>query len=209
MPEAVARRGVCLVLVAPSGAGKSSLARALLAEDAGLALSVSVTTRAARPGEQDGTHYHFITPAAFDGMVAKGALLEHATVFDHGYGTPAAPVRAALEAGRDMLFDIDWQGAAQLRQKLPGDVVQVGILPPSLEELERRLRARAQDSEARIQARMARARDEAGHAREADHVVVNTDFDAALADLRACLRAARLARARQTGLEAFLRTLGA
>lgn len=203
------RRGVCFVLVAPSGAGKSSLARALLAEDALLSLSVSVTTRAARSGEIDGTHYHFVTPAAFDDMVAKRALLEHATVFDHGYGTPAAPVRLALQAGRDMLFDIDWQGAAQLREKLPGDVVQIGILPPSLAELEHRLRARAQDSEPRIAARMARARDEAGHARDADHVVVNTDFAVALADLRACLRAARLARARQTGLEEFLRTLGA
>jgi guanylate kinase len=205
----VTRRGVCLVLVAPSGAGKSSLARALLADDPMLSLSVSVTTRAPRPGEINGTHYHFIGADDFARMIAAGELLEHAAVFDHASGTPAAPVRAALETGHDMVFDIDWQGARQLREKLPGDVVQIGILPPSLEELERRLRARAQDSEERIQRRMARARDEAAHAREADHVVVNIDFDVALADLRACLRAARLARARQTGLEEFLRTLGA
>lgn len=208
-PPSIQRRGLCLVLVAPSGAGKSSLARALLDSETGIALSVSVTTRAARPGEIDGTHYHFIAPDCFTAMVEAGDLLEHATVFEAGYGTPAMPVRAALAVGQDMLFDIDWQGAQQLRAKLPGDVVQVAILPPSLDELERRLVARGQDAPDRIARRMARARDEAAHAMDADHVILNHDFDAALADLRACLRAARLARARLSGLGDFLRALGA
>ncbi len=208
-PTSIQRRGLCLVLVAPSGAGKSSLARALLDSETGITLSVSVTTRAPRPGEIDGTHYHFIAPDCFEAMVRANDLLEHATVFEAGYGTPAMPVRAALAVGQDMLFDIDWQGAQQLRAKLPGDVVQVAILPPSLDELERRLVARGQDSPDRIARRMARARDEAAHAKDADHVILNHDFDAALADLRACLRAARLARARLSGLGDFLRALGA
>jgi guanylate kinase len=205
----IARRGLCLVLVAPSGAGKSSLARALLDAETGIALSVSVTTRAPRPGEIHGTHYHFIGAEDFTNMVEAGDLLEHATVFDAGYGTPAMPVRAALAVGQDMLFDIDWQGAQQLRAKLPGDVVQVAILPPSMAELERRLVSRGQDAPDRVASRMARARDEAAHARDAMHVIVNQDFDVALADLRACLRAARLARARLAGLDQFLNGLGA
>jgi guanylate kinase len=205
----IARRGLCLVLVAPSGAGKSSIARALLEDDARLSLSVSVTTRPARPGEQQGRHYHFVDQPAFDAMVAAGGLLEWARVFDACYGTPAEPVRGALAAGRDMLFDIDWQGARQLRAALPGDVVQVAILPPSLAELERRLHARGQDSPERIARRMARARDEIARCDEADHVIVNRDFDAALADARAILRAARLQRTRLVGLAEFVGRLGA
>jgi guanylate kinase len=206
LPE-IARRGLCLVLVAPSGAGKSSIARALLAEDAALSLSVSVTTRPPRPGEQDGEHYHFVDLPEFDAMAAGGRLLEWAQVFDARYGTPADPVRAALAAGRDMLFDIDWQGARQLRAALPGDVVQLAILPPSLAELERRLHARAQDSPERIVRRMAKARDEIAHCHEADHVIVNRDFATALDDARAILRAAQLTRARLIGLEDFVAAL--
>lgn len=205
----VPRRGVCLVLVAASGVGKSSIARALLAEDAAITLSISVTTRAPRPGEQDGAHYHFITQPAFDRLVADGALLEWAGVFDARYGTPAAPVHEALDAGRDMLFDIDWQGARQLRVALPDDIVQVALLPPSLAELERRLVARGQDAPARIAQRMAKAQDEIAHWSDADHVVVNRDFDAALADVRAVLRAARLARHRQPGMAEFVARLSA
>ena len=205
--SSLSRRGLCLVLVAPSGAGKSSIARALLAEDATLSLSVSATTRAPRPGEQDGVHYHFVDRARFDGMVAGRALLEWAQVYDDRYGTPAAPVHAALAAGRDMLFDIDWQGARHLRAALPGDVVQLAILPPSLAELEHRLQARGQDSPERIARRMAKAQDEIAHCREADHVIVNGAFSAAVADARAVLQAARLATARQSGLESFLALL--
>jgi guanylate kinase len=205
--SSLSRRGLCLVLVAPSGAGKSSIARALLAEDATLSLSVSATTRAPRPGEQDGVHYHFVDRARFDGMVAGRALLEWAQVYDDRYGTPAAPVHAALAAGRDMLFDIDWQGARHLRAALPGDVVQLAILPPSLAELEHRLQARGQDSPERIARRMAKAQDEIAHCREADHVIVNAAFGAAVADARAVLQAARLATARQSGLESFLALL--
>lgn len=207
VPSRIARRGLCLVLVAPSGAGKSSIARALLAGETDLSLSVSVTTRAPRPVEQDGVHYHFIDTAAFDAMVAGDALLEWARVYDDRYGSPAEPVHAALRTGRDMLFDIDWQGARQLRAALPGDVVQLAILPPSLAELERRLRARGQDSPERIARRMAKARDEIAHCSEADYVIVNRDFEAAVADARAVLRAARLASARQRGLESFIASL--
>jgi len=205
--SSLARRGLCLVLVAPSGAGKSSIARALLAEDPMLSLSVIATTRAPRPGEQDGVHYHFVDRARFDAMVAGQALLEWAQVYDDRYGTPAAPVHAALAAGRDMLFDIDWQGARHLRAALPGDVVQLAILPPSLAELEHRLQARGQDSPERIARRMAKAQDEIAHCREADHVIVNGAFGAAVADARAVLQAARLATARQSGLESFLALL--
>lgn len=205
--NSLSRRGLCLVLVAPSGAGKSSIARALLAEDAMLSLSVSATTRAPRPGEQDGVHYHFVDRARFDGMVAGQALLEWAQVYDDRYGTPAAPVHAALAAGRDMLFDIDWQGARQLRAALPGDVVQLAVLPPSLAELEHRLQARGQDSPERIARRMAKAQDEIAHCREADHVIVNGAFGTAVADARAVLQAARLATARQSGLDSFLALL--
>ncbi len=190
------RRGLCLVLAAPSGAGKTSLSRALLAEDAGLSLSISVTTRAPRAGEVDGQHYHFIGQPRFDEMVAEGALLEHAAVYGRSYGTPRAPVEAALAAGRDVLFDIDWQGFRQLRAALPGDVAGVFICPPSLEVLAARLQARG-DAPEQIARRMAQASAEISHASEFDFVVENANFDTALGDLRAILRASRLAAGRR------------
>jgi guanylate kinase len=203
----IARRGLCLVIAAPSGAGKSSITRALLAADERLMLSVSVTTRAPRPGERDGVHYFFRTAAAFDAMVEAGELLEYARVFGRGYGSPRAPVARALAEGRDVVFDIDWQGHRQVRAALPGDVVGLFILPPSLAELEARLRARGSDAAAEITRRMAAARTEMSHAGEFDHVLVNRDFDASVADARAVLTAARLQTQRQTGLAEFLARL--
>ncbi len=197
------RRGVCLVLAAPSGAGKTTLSRRLLAEEQGLALSVSVTTRAPRAGEREGEHYFFRDQAAFDAMVAQGALLEWAQVFGRSYGTPRAPVAAALAAGRDLLFDIDWQGHRQLRAGLAGDVVGVFILPPSVEALAERLSGRGDDP-AEIARRMREARTEMSHCREFDHVVVNDDLARATSELRAILAAARLATARQLWLDGAL-----
>jgi guanylate kinase len=202
----LARRGLCLVLAAPSGAGKTAISRALLAAEPGLALSISVTTRAPRAGEQDGVHYHFIDLPRFQQMAAEGALLEHAIVFGRGYGTPRAPVEQALAAGRDVLFDIDWQGHRQLRGALPGDVVGLFILPPSRAALHARLLARGDPPEAAA-ARMEQADAELSHAGEFDYVLVNDDFDVALAHSRAVLRAARLATGRQTTLEKFLKDL--
>jgi guanylate kinase len=199
------RRGLCLVLAAPSGAGKSSLTRALLATEPALSLSVSVTTRPPRPGEVDGVDYHFRDQSAFDAMVAAGGFLEWARVLGrHSYGTPRAEVEAALAAGRDVVFDIDWQGHRNLRAALPGDVVGVFILPPSLAALEARLRERAGDGHAEIARRMGLAREEISHWAEFDHVVVNDVFDGAVAELRAILHAARSATARQTGLAGFV-----
>lgn len=200
----LARRGVCFVLAAPSGAGKSSISRALLASESDLALSVSVTTRAPRPGEVHGVHYFFHSMAEFDAMIAAGALLEWARVFGRGYGSPRAPVEQALAAGRDVMFDIDWQGHRQLQAALPDDTVGLFILPPSLDELAARLHARGSDSAAEIDRRMAAARDEISHAGEFDHVLVNLDFATAVAEARAVLHAARLRTTRQTGLPAFL-----
>lgn len=194
--ETLVRRGVCLVLAAPSGAGKSSIARALLAAEPDLTLSVSVTTRPPRPGEVEGVHYFFRTPEEFARMAEAGALLEWATVFGRGYGSPRAPVEAALASGRDVLFDIDWQGFRQLRKTLPGDVVGVFVLPPSMAELAARLRARGGDNAGEIARRMAAARAEISHAHEFDHIVVNRDFAKAAADVRAVLTAARTARSR-------------
>lgn len=193
------RRGLCLVLAAPSGAGKTAISRALLASEPGLALSISVTTRAPRAGEQDGVHYHFIDLPRFQQMAAEGALLEHAIVFERGYGTPRAPVEQALAEGRDVLFDIDWQGHRQLRGALPGDVVGLFILPPSRAALHARLLARGDKPDAAA-ARMEQANDELSHAEEFDHLLVNDDFDTALAQTRAVLHAARLAVGRQVGL---------
>lgn len=201
------RRGLCLVIAAPSGAGKTSLTRRLLELEPEATLSISVTTRAPRPSERDGVHYHFIAQPDYDAMVRDGALLEWAGVFGKSYGSPRAPVEAALAAGRDVVFDIDWQGHRQLRAALPGDVVGLFILPPSRAELERRLRGRGTDSAETVARRMEQAWDEISHAPEFDHVLVNDDFDAALAGIRAVLAAARLARARLTGLDAFLATL--
>jgi len=183
------------VLAAPSGAGKTSLSRRLLAEDDRLTLSVSVTTRAPRAGEVHGQHYHFIAQEVFDEMVAARELLEHAYVFGRSYGTPAAPVQAALAQGQDVLFDIDWQGYRQLRAALPGDVVGVFIKPPSLDVLLTRLQARG-DAAEQIAKRMAHAEDEIAHAGEFDYLVENAEFETALADLRAILRASRLATGR-------------
>ena len=203
----VERRGLCLVLAAPSGAGKGAIGRALLAGDPGLAFSVSATTRQPRPGEQDGVHYHFLDEDAFAALARSGGLLEWARVFGHGYGTPRAPVEAALAAGRDVLFDIDWQGHRQLRAALPEDVVGVFLLPPSLPELAARLRHRGGDDPAEIARRMAAAQDEIAHWPEFEHVVLNRDLAAAIEDVRSILRAARLRTTRQTGLARFVAAL--
>ena len=200
----LSRRGLCLVLAAPSGAGKTTITRRLLALEPALTLSVSVTTRPPRPGEQDGVHYHFIPQERYDALVNDGALLEWAGVFGKSYGTPRAPVQDALARGRDVAFDIDWQGHRQLRAALPGDVVGVFILPPSMAELERRLHARGTDPEAVIARRMEAARAEMSHAAEFDHVIVNENLDDALAATRAVLAAARCATPRLTGLPRFL-----
>ncbi len=198
------RRGLCFVLAAPSGAGKSTIARALLAGDDRLALSVSVTTRAPRPNEVEGIDYFFRSDATFASMAAAGELLEWARVFGRGYGTPRAPVLAALAAGRDVLFDIDWQGFRQLRAALPGDVVGLFVLPPSLPELEARLAMRAADDADEIARRMRAARAEIAHAGEFDHVIVNRALPDAIFAARAVLTAARCAIGRLTGLGAFV-----
>ena len=195
------RRGLCLVLAAPSGAGKTSLSRALLAEEPGLTLSVSVTTRPPRAGEMEGRDYFFIDEAGFAAMAAAGTLLEHATIYGRAsYGTPKAPVMDALAAGRDVLFDIDWQGFRQLRAALPGDVVGVFIRPPSRAALAARLAARG-DRPEDVARRMDHAAAEAAHAGEFAFQVCNEDFSAALADIRAILRASRLTTARQTSVD--------
>jgi guanylate kinase len=196
-----------LVLSSPSGAGKSTIAKALLAEDGELSMSVSVTTRPPRPGEQNGSDYLFIDAATFAAMVADGALLEHATVFGNSYGSPRGPVEEALAAGRDVLFDVDWQGTQQLRQNARNDLVSVFILPPSRAELERRLRARAQDAQDVVCARMARAADEMSHWAEYDYIVVNRDIGTAVAQVRAILAAERLRRERQVGLAEFVKAI--
>lgn len=205
------RRGVCLVLSAPSGAGKTAITDALIAADPRLERSVSVTTRAPRPGEVDGVHYHFMTEAQFLAAEAGNELLEWARVLKgtHAYGTPRAPVERALCEGRDLVFDIDWQGHDALREKLPADVVSVFVLPPDLPSLEARLRNRGGDSESEIARRMAAARDEISHWPAFDYVVVNTDLPTAIAEVRAILTAARLKRERQGGLEDFVRGFGA
>ena len=205
MPE---RRGLCLVVAAPSGAGKSTITRALLASEPQLSLSVSATTRAARPGERDGEHYYFRTPSEFRTMVEQGELLEWAEVFSRRYGTPRGPVERALSEGRDVAFDIDWQGHRQLCEALPGDVLSVFILPPSLAALESRLRARGGDDAAEIARRMAAARSEMSHWAEFDHVIVNDDLDHAIDAVRSILHAGRVATPRQPGLRAFVEGLG-
>lgn len=208
MESNVARRGLMLVLSSPSGAGKTTLSRMLL-EDPAVELSISVTTRPRRPGEIDGRHYHFIDKARFDAMARQGELLEWANVFGNFYGTPRAPVDKALRAGRDMLFDLDWQGTQQLRERARGDLVSVFVLPPTIEALEQRLKSRAQDSDAVIRGRMAKASDEMSHWPEYDYVIVNRDLDHAFSELRAILAAERLKRERQIGLSAFVRSLQA
>ncbi|MBN8981821.1 MAG: guanylate kinase [Rhizobiales bacterium] len=202
-----ARRGLMFVLSSPSGAGKTTLSRMLLEKMPGMRLSVSVTTRAKRPGEVDGKDYHFIDKTKFDAMSKNGELLEFATVFDHHYGTPRKPVEDALAGGEDVLFDIDWQGTQQLREKARDDVVSVFILPPSAADLEKRLHTRAQDSDAVIAGRMSRASHELSHWAEYDYVVINTEIDSAYAEVATILKAERLKRERQTGLSAFVRDL--
>jgi guanylate kinase len=203
----VDRRGLLLVLSSPSGAGKTSLARSLLESDPGIALSVSVTTRKPRPGEVDGRDYYFVDEAKFTAMRDKGELLEWARVFDNYYGTPKAPIEAAVHEGRDVLFDIDWQGTQQLAERMAGDLVRVFILPPSAEALEARLKTRASDPPDVVAMRMAKASDEISHWAEYDYVIVNADLGESIDGLRAILTAERLKRERLGGLSAFVRNL--
>ena len=207
MSSELARRGLCLVVAAPSGAGKSTITRALLAREPALSFSISVTTRAPRAGEQEGVHYLFRDAGAFARMVAEGELLEHAHVFGRSYGTPRRPVEAALAAGRDVVFDIDWQGYQQLRAALPADTVGVFVLPPSLDALAGRLAGRNTDGSEEIGRRMSAARTEISHWREFDYVLVNDALDKTVADVAAILRASRLTRARQIELEDFVREM--
>jgi guanylate kinase len=209
-PAHTARRGLLFILSSPSGAGKSTLSRRILQSDDNFTFSVSATTRAPRPGEQDGREYHFRSEAEFKAMVENGEMLEHARVFGNSYGTPRAPVEAAINAGRDVLFDVDWQGGQQIRNSpLKDAVASVFILPPSITELERRLKARGQDSDEVVAGRMARSRDEISHWAEYDYVLINDDIDACEAEIRAILTAERLRRDRRPGLVSFVQTLNA
>ena len=201
------RRGLMFILSSPSGAGKTTLSRMLLAKDSEIKLSVSATTRPPRPGEIDGVHYHFVSAAEFDRMVDEDDFYEWAEVFGHRYGTPKGIIRAALKQGQDFLFDIDWQGTQQLFQKDQQDVVRVFILPPSIEELHRRLQSRATDSADVIAARMERARAEISHWDGYDYVIINDDIEVCFDKVRAILEAERMKRARQTGLIPFVREL--
>jgi guanylate kinase len=203
----LARRGVLFVLSSPSGAGKSTIARMLLAADPDIALSVSATTRPMRPGEVDGVDYHFVSLERFREMATGGEFLEWAHVFDHRYGTPSAPVHQLLDQGRDVLFDIDWQGAQQLFQQAGGDVVRVFILPPSVEELGRRLKSRGTDDADVVAGRMARAASEISHWDGYDYVLVNDNVERCFNQVRMILEAERLKRSRQTGLIGFTRKL--
>jgi guanylate kinase len=205
--DGLERRGLMFVLSSPSGAGKTTLSRLLIERMAGLKMSVSATTRPMRPGEVDGRDYSFVDTARFEAMVKGDELLEWAIVFDHRYGTPRAPVEAALSAGQDVLFDIDWQGTQQLRQKARADVVSVFILPPSAADLEARLHSRAQDSDEVIRGRMSRASHEMSHWAEYDYIVVNHDIDEAFAEVQSILKAERLRRERRVGLVGFVRRL--
>jgi len=203
--QTLPRRGLLFILSSPSGAGKTTLSRHLLAADEALSLSVSATTRAPRPGERDGVDYHFVRSDAFDGMIEAGEMLEHAKVFDNHYGSPRAPVESALAQGRDVLFDVDWQGAQQIKLAMQGDVVSVFILPPSIAALEKRLKSRAQDDDATVARRMAKAMDEISHWREYDYVLVNDDLEKCATQLAAILTAERLRlHRRNTGLEGFV-----
>jgi guanylate kinase len=207
MPPEISRRGLMLVLSSPSGAGKTTISRALLEHEADLDLSVSVTTRPPRPGETDGVDYSFIDEGAFEAMVAAGELLEHARVFGHRYGTPKAPVEAALAAGRDVLFDIDWQGTQQLRSNARDDLASIFVLPPTMAELEARLKTRAQDSDDVVAGRMAKAADEMSHWPEYDYIIVNREIGESVAEAQAILAAERLKRDRRTGLADFVNRL--
>lgn len=200
----ISRRGLLLILSSPSGAGKTTISRAILEGDAGIELSVSVTTRPPRPGEVDGEDYHFIDEPAFRRMVAEGRLLEHALVFGNSYGTPREAVEKAVTAGRDVLFDVDWQGTQQLTENARGDVASIFVLPPSMAALEDRLRHRAQDADAEVAKRMSEAEAEMSHWPEYDYVIVNRDFDRSVQAVQTILAAERLRRERQVGLTDFI-----
>ncbi|HEV7546120.1 MAG TPA: guanylate kinase [Steroidobacteraceae bacterium] len=205
--SAIQRRGLMLVLSSPSGAGKTTLSRQLLDNDKQIQLSVSCTTRQKRPGERDGVDYRFVDTATFRGMIERRQFLEYAEVFGNYYGTPRGPVDDALNAGKDMLFDIDWQGTQQLRDKGRADLVTVFILPPSTRDLEKRLLTRAQDPKEIVAQRMAKAADEMSHWAEYDYVVVNSDIGTSLTNLKAILTAERLKRERQVGMSGFVKAL--
>lgn len=205
--DGVERRGLMFVLSSPSGAGKTTLSRLLIDRVPGLSMSVSATTRPMRPGEIEGRDYLFVNKERFEQMVKHNELLEWATVFDNRYGTPRTPVEAALSAGRDVLFDIDWQGTQQLREKARADVVSVFILPPSAADLEKRLHSRAQDSDEVIRGRMSRASHEMSHWAEYDYIVINHEINDAFTEVQSILKAERLKRERRTGLTTFVRKL--
>jgi len=207
MQGGIARRGLMLVLSSPSGAGKTTIARALLEAETGIASSISHTTRKKRKGEKEGKDYHFVDQDEFARMRDRGAFLEWAEVFGNSYGTPRALVERALKEGRDVLFDVDWQGAASLRRAAPDDVVSVFILPPSAKALEKRLHDRAEDSEEEVRRRMRGASNEIRHWQEYDYVIVNHDLERSVAAVRAILIAERLRRARLTGLKDFVQGL--
>ena len=201
----ISRRGLLLILSSPSGAGKTTLSRAILERDADIELSVSVTTRPPRPGEVDGEDYTFIEEPAFQRMIDEGSLLEHARVFGNYYGTPRDAVERAVAAGRDVLFDVDWQGTQQLRENAERDLISIFILPPSTKELERRLQSRAQDPQDVVRKRMAKASSEMSHWAEYDYIIVNVDVDESVAQAQAILDAERLKRDRRIGLGDFIR----
>jgi len=203
----IKRRGLLLVLSSPSGAGKTTISRKLFEDDGKLAMSVSVTTRPKRPGEIDGTHYTFVDRAKFDQMVAQGELLEHAIVFGNCYGTPRGPVMQALDAGQDIISDVDWQGTQQLKEHVREDVVTIFILPPTIEALKERLQIRAQDTPEVVKARMAKSSDEMSHWPEYDYVIVNDDLETSVRQVQAILDAERKRRTRQVGLSDFVNAL--
>lgn len=204
------RRGLLIILSSPSGAGKSTLARKLMGWDDTLSFSVSATTRQPRPGEEDGVHYHFVTEGQFKKMVAEGEMLEHAHVFGNFYGSPLAPVKEAIDAGRDVLFDVDWQGAEQIKHSALRDhVLSVFVLPPSIAELRRRLVSRGQDAPEVIQKRMQKSWDEISHWHGYDYVLVNDDLEATFERLKTIVAAERLRQAQQPGLLPFIRGLQA
>lgn len=204
----IPRRGLMLVLSSPSGAGKSTISRALLAKHDDLTMSVSATTRPMRPGEVEGRDYIFVDTAHFENMVEEREFLEHAKVFDNYYGTPRGPVEKSLQSGKDVLFDVDWQGTQQLRQNARDDLVSIFILPPSIAELERRLYSRAQDSEEVVKGRMSKATSEMSHWAEYDYIIVNQDIDESVVQAEAILKAERLKRERQVGMLDFVRDMG-